>query len=670
MRVFLKIFLLLFTVGILPLSGLGLFMSFHVEKAIKAQTNQLLFDFAHEIGADVERSVSEAYRGVSFLATNPVITAPGASAAEIQAELVKTQQFHPIVKDITLLDHEGQIISSVNFAFRGSLKETSWFQNAVTGQRTLADVHVVLYPYDHVLTAAIPVYNEAGQVSRVVICDLSLDYLLKLIGSIQIGDSVKVHILNQQGFYVAASDRSLLLKKIQERAVVEILQGARLNFWGGVLGSELMVIHPLDRHENFPLNWFIQIIRPVDEAYLLVTEVRQAIYLTLGLCLVVVCFLSGLLGRQISSRINKLLAGNRALSAGDFSVIITDPRHDEIGELSRAYEVVRTELGSTRQMLLHYSQNLEGLVAERTRELNMAHSKLIASAHTAGMAEVATGVLHNIGNINTTINATNERLIAGLKMLPAATLFDALALMEEHKESLALFLTEDSRGQKILPYMTLLLTEQNRQIEALLADAFALSGNLAHVNDIIRLQQHYARGSLAVMERCRFEELVRDAMRILDASFRKRAIKIDSNFAYNQEFPVSRSQLIQVVVNLLKNAVESFDGLVQTERRLVLEEKLIIDEPSGQEMIAFSVADNGVGFGPESALKIFNYGFTTKEKSSGSGYGLHFCANYLQSIGGNLLAHSDGLAAGATFTILYPLEPKIREVLDQPGEKT
>jgi signal transduction histidine kinase len=110
---------------------------------------------------------------------------------------------------------------------------------------------------------------------------------------------------------------------------------------------------------------------------------------------------------------------------------------------------------------------------------------------------------------------------------------------------------------------------------------------------------------------------------------------------------LDRHKLVQVLVNVIKNARESVDasggaGRV-TVRALRDGERLRID-----------VVDDGAGIAAENLARVFNHGFTTK--SGGHGFGLHSSANAATEMGGRLGAASAGLGRGATFTLDLPLE--------------
>lgn len=658
MGIFLKIFILLFGIGIIPLLGLAAFMWSYVEDTIRETVDKSLQVFAGNVGEDVSRAVSNSFKAVTVFAESPELLAETLDYEDLKREMQRVKRFHPIINDISLVGVDGDILASVEYSFRGSLKDTIWFQKAFLGWRNLSDIHFTMYPPDYVLTASIPVFSSDGQVLRIVVCDLSLKYLQDIIRNSRIGATGKARIVNKNGMIVCAPERNLVMENVGQdlSGVVSASKDANVMFYDE---NSVFAIHSIDETDDFPLDWFLFVEQSKEEAYIAISQSRFALLITITFCLLGVVALSWSLGGWISIRLKNLLKAHQALASGDFSLVLNDKGKDEVGQLACSYEVVRKELGSTRQMLVAYSQKLETLVEERTKELEATQKKLVESAHRAGMAEVATGVLHNVGNVNSTINATIERIISGLKLLPITSLGAIVEMMQKRQDDLAVYLREDERGSKILPYMELTLKDQDEKINILLEATFSLSENMAHVNDIIRLQQSYARESLESFEMIQFESLAREALRLLDASVKRRAIKVTSKFTYNKKISANRAQMVQIILNIFKNSIESFDGYDQKYKEITISERLVKNEELGKEMVEFSVADNGTGFSPSMIVKIFRYGFTTKQKYSGTGYGLHFSANYLQSIGGSLVGHSEGAGKGAVFRVLYPLEPKM-----------
>lgn len=289
-------------------------------------------------------------------------------------------------------------------------------------------------------------------------------------------------------------------------------------------------------------------------------------------------------------------------------------------------------------------------ITERKRSealLADANRKLIDSAHMAGKAEVATSVLHNVGNVLTSINvlaSTVHEKVAGSR---CSGLTKAVGLIREYKENLAEFLTSDHRGRQLPSYLEklseTLVAEQNE----LLGDLKSLNNNVQHANQIVAAQQSYARVQ-SFAEQTDLSELLESAVTVIKASCQRHAVRVIHDLDQAPQITVDRHKLIQIVVNLLTNAKDAVAALPVADRRVQLRAF-----PLSTDKVQIEVQDSGVGIEPSQLTKIFSQGFTTKK--NGHGFGLHFCGLAASELGGSLTVKSDGPGTGCTFTLILPL---------------
>ncbi len=289
-------------------------------------------------------------------------------------------------------------------------------------------------------------------------------------------------------------------------------------------------------------------------------------------------------------------------------------------------------------------------ITERKRSESLladANRKLIDSAHMAGKAEVATSVLHNVGNVLTSINvlaSTIQEKVVGSR---CSGLSKAVGLIRQHKENLAEFLTSDQRGQQLPSYLEklseTLVSEQNE----LLGDLKSLNNNVQHANQIVAAQQSYARVQ-SFAEQTNLTELLESAVTVIKASCQRHSVKVIHDIYQAPEILVDRHKLIQIVVNLLTNAKDAVSGLPVADRQIQLRAF-----PLSNDQVRIEVQDSGVGIEKSQLTKIFSQGFTTKK--NGHGFGLHYCGLAASELGGALTAKSDGPGTGSTFTLTLPL---------------
>jgi signal transduction histidine kinase len=295
------------------------------------------------------------------------------------------------------------------------------------------------------------------------------------------------------------------------------------------------------------------------------------------------------------------------------------------------------------------NENIEKVVRERTRELEQSHKQLVEASRQAGKAEVATSVLHNVGNVLNSINVSVSMLSSQLKNSKIGNVGRAAGMMRERAADLGEFITKDSKGKQLPSYLQHLAEQLDKERNASLEEVNSLAKNINHVKDIVAMQQSYAKVSGAT-ETVKVTELVEDAVRMNASAL----IRHDVHFfrEFDEEIPeitVEKHKVLQILVNLIRNAKQSCDECGRQDKRLTMR------VTKGDGRVRISLTDNGVGIPPENLNSIFNHGFTTKK--DGHGFGLHSCALAASEMGGSLTVSSDGVNKGATFVLEIPLEP-------------
>ncbi|HEX8438312.1 ATP-binding protein [Archangium sp.] len=340
-----------------------------------------------------------------------------------------------------------------------------------------------------------------------------------------------------------------------------------------------------------------------------------------------------------------LAEASRRVATGDFSVELDTSRQDELGQTASAFQHMAREVQRREEELRRANEGLE----QRGRELKEVHQQLVLAARQAGMAEVATNVLHNVGNVlnsvYTSAQLARERM-QGLRLEHLNRLAD---MLDANHADLARFLTQDEQGRHVRPFLRKLgenLMEERQGILSLLDDVGRYT---EHIDDIVKLQQSYARLP-RLREPLRLSELVEDALRINAARLGGQQVKVERQLAPLPPVLADKHKVLMILINLISNARHALDAASVEERRLTVK----VDQVA-PDRIRIEVSDNGIGIAPELLTRIFQYGFTTR--TEGHGFGLHSCALAAQEMGGSLMAHSEGPGRGATFTLELPYEP-------------
>jgi len=280
-------------------------------------------------------------------------------------------------------------------------------------------------------------------------------------------------------------------------------------------------------------------------------------------------------------------------------------------------------------------------------QLEMLNRKLLETSRYAGMAEVATGVLHNVGNVLNSVSVSATSVSDRLRRSKVANLRRATNMLREQNGRLVEFLTVDPKGMLLPEYLSSVADELAVEQDKMVEKMNTLGQHIEHIKEIVAMQQSYAKISGA-FENLSAVALVEDALRINAAAFDRHHIRVIREF--EEDTPrvcVDRHKVLQILINLLRNAKYAMDTDDVHDKQLVIGVRM-----ASRDRVKITVRDNGVGISPESLIKIFNHGFTTKK--DGHGFGLHSGANAAKAMGGCLTAHSDGPGKGAEFTLELP----------------
>jgi signal transduction histidine kinase len=291
--------------------------------------------------------------------------------------------------------------------------------------------------------------------------------------------------------------------------------------------------------------------------------------------------------------------------------------------------------------------------------LQNAQRQLVDTSRRAGMAEVATNVLHNVGNVLNTVNVSADVLRRGLHDSKQTSLERAVRLFPTEPEELRRFLSDDPKSDKVAALLTALAAELRAERDAMTAEVSTLVNNIDHLKRVVSNQQQMAthRGGVEVVAPA---EVLDAALLLQSVAETDVAVQIVRDYAPVDPILIDRHRVLQVVLNLLSNARHALRDGQLAEPRLVL--RLAEDN----DQLVIEVEDNGVGIDPDHIDALFQHGFTTK--TDGHGFGLHDGANAAAEMGGSLEAHSAGPGHGARFALRLPLaRPQAKVAAEHSG---
>lgn len=336
------------------------------------------------------------------------------------------------------------------------------------------------------------------------------------------------------------------------------------------------------------------------------------------------------------------LALGEAVDLSERNILTADGRRVPVLK-----SVVAVEHDGRRFLIESFIDLTERKRAEaKLAELN---GQLIDASRRAGMAELATSVLHNVGNVLNSVNVSLTVVTNVVKKSRTTRVLEVSELIRSHATDLGDFLTTDERGRRVPEYLHQLASHLSNEQSAILNELASLTKNIDHIKNIIFRQQESAH-RYGIVETIRLQDVVEDALTVAASNCARDHIELVREFAEMPPVTIDRHRLLQILVNLLRNAKRALSDGQARHKRLVVQVAMRDDAHA-----VVVVNDNGIGIAPENLERVFTHGFTTKQ--DGHGFGLHSCILAAGDMGGLLTVHSDGPELGATFTLELPIRP-------------
>ncbi|CAI8969784.1 Histidine kinase [Pseudomonas brassicacearum] len=296
-------------------------------------------------------------------------------------------------------------------------------------------------------------------------------------------------------------------------------------------------------------------------------------------------------------------------------------------------------------------------LAKVNDELREAQAELVTTARRAGMAEIATNVLHNVGNVLNSVNVSAQVLYEKVHTSKGPGVAKVAQLMKEHPDDLGDFISSDPKGRALPDYLDKLADALAVEQQGMIAELAQLTRRIDHIKEIVATQQSYA-GNASVLEPGSLRELVEDVVRICDVSLVRHHITLIKEFSDVPQMPLDKHRVLQILVNLINNAKQALDAGANRPPQIILRLK-VVDEGR----VRVEVEDNGEGISQDNLARVFEHGFTTRV--DGHGFGLHSCILAAHEMGGDLTVQSAGPGRGALFILVLPLASTPDRVVEQ-----
>jgi PAS domain S-box-containing protein len=310
---------------------------------------------------------------------------------------------------------------------------------------------------------------------------------------------------------------------------------------------------------------------------------------------------------------------------------------------------VTTDSAGGTPRLVGIDLDIAERVAAQEREQRLQQQLRDASRH-AGMADVATSVLHNVGNVLNSVNVSADVVAGNLRAGRLSGLHRVVSWLQQPAADRGGDIAGDSR---VAVYLGALARQLESDQEKTLQEIESLKTNIAHIKEIVSMQQRYAKLG-GVVETIDVAQLVDESLRINRSGFEGRSITVVREFERIPQITVDKHKVLQILVNLVRNARDACEAASDAVKRVT------VRVAACARGVQVQVIDTGVGIAPENLIRIFNHGFTTKK--SGHGFGLHSGALAARELGGELRVESGGLGSGATFVLELPVIPPLGSI--------
>jgi sensor domain CHASE-containing protein len=272
--------------------------------------------------------------------------------------------------------------------------------------------------------------------------------------------------------------------------------------------------------------------------------------------------------------------------------------------------------------------------------------QLVDQSFQAGFAELAKGVLHNLGNAMTPLGVRLSKLVDRLRDAPAADVQLALAELAAQTQGSA-------RRADLEEFLRLACRELAACVAEAQSDAAVVQRQAMLVQSALSELMRSTRNG-HVIESVRLPDLVAQTLEIVPDACRHRLV-VDSDESMRKvgAVQVARTVLRLILQNLIINAADAVRDAGRDKGVLRFAAEIVRD--AGSEHLHLHCKDDGIGIAAANLQRVFDKDFSTKSRETNYGIGLHWCANAIGALGGRIWAASEGPGLGASMHLMLPL---------------
>ena len=362
-----------------------------------------------------------------------------------------------------------------------------------------------------------------------------------------------------------------------------------------------------------------------------------------------------LLGTYLTRQLKVLQVTAKKISQGDYSTRIPVTGHDEVADVSSAFNRMSTALQETQtsrdeyeEQLIELNQTLEDKVERRTAQINRqvaelqaandkiadTQAKLIQSEKLASVGQLAAGVAHEINNpigfVRSNLTTLTEYVETYQTLLKAYQSLSSLAEEERSRHITEIRKIEDTEDIEFI----------NEDITELLKDSV---DGTARVRDIVQGLRDFSHAGGQSRTRCDLNRCIESTLKIVKNGLQNKCT-IETSLQPVPEVMANTGEINQILMNLMVNAGQAVgeNGHITVKTAM------------HNNSVQIDIQDNGSGIDPSHLDKLFDPFFTTKPVGEGTGLGLAISYGIIQDHDGEIEVNSE-LGVGTAFTIRLPV---------------
>ena len=611
-----------------------------------------------ETGKEAIKQLSESIVIERFLLTSKKDEDYNQKLNDAMRRLKSTAKAMKYVYEIFVLNEDSIIVASSNESNIGLDKSTNAYFLGGRKETYIKDAYYSKTTGKRAIAISTPILDsETREFLGVLVARLELTILNEIAAdSTGLGMTGDIYLVNKEGYMITPSrfiKDTFLKQKVDTENTRKSFEhikkfGRKPHPHEPLKYTDYRGIEVWGLHDHiYDMQWCLCAEIHEKEALAPLAKIKILFVIIMTFVPIAAWLIGIFVSKLISGPIHKLHSGTEVIGKGNLDYKVGTDAKDEIGQLSRAFDEMAESLKQSTTSI----ENLNREITERKQaqaELQTAQEKLIDIARQVGMAETATDVLHNVGNVLNSVSVTTASIRKRVHDSKVSYLTEVVGLLEEHADDLSTFMITEERGRKLPAFLANLskelIAEQEHSLEAL----EALTKHVEHMAEIIRLQQSYSK-TTGMVELASVVELVEDAIRINAEALTRHGVEVKRELAYLPPVLLDHHKVLQILTNLISNAKYALSDSGQDDKILTIR----VREPQGGHF-HIEVHDNGVGITEENLTRIFEHGFTTKKH--GYGFGLHSAAIAAKEMNGSLTAHSDGPSKGTAFILELPFQ--------------